>query len=199
MNTTVHRSAPVSKKLAVNAITALGLLCSALSCILLAGGEQPVAFALVITAMILDMVDGPLARKAGVTSRLGSWLDSCSDVFVYLFFPALYWANAYSLPVWVLVIFVGAGLFRLLRFTLIGFGEDDGKLFYAGMPVFYSQLLLVATLVFSFELLLLSTVLVAISALMVSTLPFTKIPVRVLAVALVIYVALVALELSHVL
>ena len=195
----MNRTATGAAKVLVNGITALGLLFAALACVLLARGEQPLAFVLVITAMILDMLDGPIARKAGVTSQLGSWLDSCADVLNYLVFPAIYWASAYGLQIWVLVAFVGAGVFRLVRFTLIGFGEDNGKLFYVGMPVFYNQLLLITTLIFRFDLLLLSVVLLAASALMVSRIPFAKIPVRVLAVALAIYVALVALELSNVL
>jgi hypothetical protein len=120
-------------------------------------------------------------------------------VLIYLLFPAIYWASAYKVPLWVLAIFVGAGVFRLVRFTLIGFGNDSGKLFYAGMPVFYSQLLLALTLVFRFDPVLLGALLLVMSVLMVSKVPFAKLSVRVLASALVIYAALVALELFGVL
>ena len=198
MRAVVSNSSRVSIKLVVNGITLLGLLCAALACLVLLRGERSLPFVLLLAALVLDMLDGPIARKAGVSSKLGSWLDSCADVLNYLLFPALYWAAVYALPVWVLVIFAGAGVFRLVRFTLIGFGDEDGKLFYAGMPVFYSQLLLMLTLVFRFDAVLLSAVLLVMSALMVSTLPFAKISVRVLAAALVVYAAVVALELSGV-
>ena len=76
-------------------------------------------------------------------------------------------------------------------------GEDKGKLFYAGMPVFYSQFLLLFTFAIRFDSLLLGALLVVVSALMVSTIPFAKIPVRALATGLVIYIVVVALGLSH--
>jgi CDP-diacylglycerol--serine O-phosphatidyltransferase len=199
MNTVAGHSPRVSTKLAVNGITALGLVCAALSCLMLLQGERALAFLLVLAALVLDMVDGPIARKMGVSSRLGSGLDSCADVLIYLLFPAIFWASEYALPLWVLAIFVGAGAFRLVRFTLIGFGSDGGKLLYAGMPVFYSQFLLAFTLLFHFDGILLSVVLLAMSVLMISTLPFAKISVRVLSAALVIYAAILALELSGVL
>src|SRR6476646_235915 len=106
-------------KLLVNGITVLGLLLAESACLLLLMGQRLLPFILVLAAMVLDMLDGPIARKAGVSSKLGSSLDSCADVLIYLLFPAIYWTGAYALPLWVLVIFVGAGLFRLVRFTLV--------------------------------------------------------------------------------
>lgn len=178
-------------KLAVTCITLLGIICAVIADVLLVQGYQAWAFLLVIVAMTLDMVDGPLARKAGVTSKLGVWLDTFADVFIYLLFPAVYWSVRYDMPLPLLALFVGAGCFRLIRFSLIGFREDKGKMFYSGMPVFYNQFLLILTHGVQFNNVLLGILLIVASALMVSTLPFAKIPVRVLAAGLVAYIAIV--------
>jgi phosphatidylcholine synthase len=178
-------------KLAVTGITLLGIVFAILADLMLIQGNQGLAFFFVIAAMTLDMVDGPLARRAGVTSKLGSWLDTFADVFIYLLFPAVYWFVQYDLPLAVLAVFVAAGCFRLIRFSLVGFAEDKGKLFYAGMPVFYNQFLLIFTQAIHLDNLLLGAILVVASVLMVSTVPFAKIPVRVLAIGLLAYIAIV--------
>jgi len=94
---------------------------------------------------------------------------------------------------------MGAGIFRLIRFTLQGFQTDNAKLFYPGMPVFYSQFLLILTYALRFDTFLLSALLVGVAALNVSVIPFVKIPVRLLSGGLVIYVAIVVLRLNSVL
>jgi phosphatidylcholine synthase len=184
-------------KLAVTGITVLGIICAIGADVLLIQGQQAWAFLLVIVAMALDMVDGPLARKAGVTSKLGSWLDTFADVFIYLLFPAVYWSVQYDVSPWLLALFVGAGCFRLIRFSLIGFREEKGKMFYSGMPVFYNQFLLIITHAVLFDNVLLSVILVVASVLMVSTVPFAKIPVRVLAVGLAAYIAIVVVRMAY--
>jgi phosphatidylserine synthase len=183
-------------KLAVTGITLLGIVFALIADLLLIQGNLGLAFLFVIVAMALDMVDGPLARRARVTSKLGSWLDTFADVFTYLLFPAVYWAVQYDLPLAVLAIFVAAGCFRLIRFSLVGFGEDKGKLFYAGMPVFYNQFLLIFTHAIRLDNLLLGVLLVVASVLMVSRVPFAKIPVRVLAIGLLAYFAIVVSTLN---
>src|SRR5438874_10068745 len=130
---------------AVMALTLGGTLFGVVACVLLAAGSPPLAFACVIVAMAFDMIDGPLARKVGVTSRAGGWLDTLTDACIYVLFPAIFWWQAYGLPLGVLAIFGGAGLFRLVRFMLRGFEAEGAKLFYLGMPVFYSQFLLIVT------------------------------------------------------
>ena len=94
---------------------------------------------------------------------------------------------------------MGAGVFRLIRFTLQGFQTDNTKLFYPGMPVFYSQFLLILTYALRFDPIVLSAMLVGVAVLNVSLIPFAKIPVRVLSAGLVIYVAIVVMRLTNVL
>jgi phosphatidylserine synthase len=183
----------------VMGITLGGNLFGLGACVLLVSESRPLAFLCVIVAMFLDMLDGPLARKAGATSQAGGWLDALTDVCIYVLFPAIFWSQAYSLPGVVLAVFIGAGLFRLIRFTLQGFQTDKAQLFYPGMPVFYSQVLLILTYALRFDAFVLGALLIAVAALNVSLIPFVKIPVRVLSAGLMLYVAIVALRLSSVL
>lgn len=184
-------------KLAVTFVTLLGSILAVLSCVFLLAGNPPLAFALVVLAMLLDMLDGPLARGTGVESRLGSWLDSSADIFIYLLFPALYWLIVYQIALPVLAVFIFAGCLRLLRFTLSGFKNDAGKAFYRGMPVYYDQLLLALTVAIPLDRVLLNVLLIAVSALAVSTIPFYKLPVRALSMGLVLYVAVVAFKVLY--
>jgi phosphatidylserine synthase len=214
-------------KQAVLALTLCGNVFGFLACVLLAGGRPQVvgaamqtrsggvagepgglllfagspglAFLAVVVAMLLDMFDGPLARKSGVSSKAGGWLDALTDVCIYVLFPVIFWYQTYNLPAVILAVFMGAGIFRLVRFTLQGFQTDNAKLFYPGMPVFYSQFLLILTYALRFDALVLSAILVGVAALNVSVIPFAKIPVRLLSAGLVIYVAIVAMRLTNVL
>jgi phosphatidylserine synthase len=185
-------------KVLVTGVTLAAIGSAVLACGLLLAGSRAPAFLFLVVAMALDMIDGPLARRAGVQSKLGAWLDTGADIFVYLLFPVIYWRAAYDLPVLVLALFCGAGLFRLVRFSLLGFVEDQGKVYYAGMPVFYNQLLLVLTYAITFNPMLLGVLLITGAVLMVSTIPFRKIPVRVLAGGLAIYIVLVVGRLLNV-
>ena len=184
-------------KRAVMALTLCANLCGVLACLLLTAGSPLQAFACVILAMALDMIDGPLARKVGVSSRAGGWLDTLTDVCIYVLFPAIFWWQAYGLPIGVLAIFGGAGVFRLIRFTLRGFEEEGAKLFYLGMPVFYSQFLLIVTYALRFDGVVLSALLILIAALNVSRIRFAKIPVRVLAAGLLLYIAIAVMQVSR--
>ena len=186
-------------KAAVMALTLSGNVFGVLACVLLLNGSLATAFLCVVVAMLLDMLDGPLARKASVTSKAGGWLDALTDVCIYVLFPAIFWQQTYGLLALVLAVFVGAGVFRLVRFTLQGFQTDKTKLFYPGMPVFYSQFLLILTYALHFDAIVLSAMLVGVAALNVSMIPFAKIPVRVLSAGLVIYVAIVIVRLANVL
>ena len=183
----------------VLALTVAGNVFGIAACVLLVDGRLGPAFLCVIIAMLLDMLDGPLARRAGVTSRAGGWLDALTDVCIYVFFPAIFWQQSYGLLAVVLGVFMAAGIFRLIRFTLRGFQADKEKLFYPGMPVFYSQFLLVLTFALRFDSSVLSAMLVAVAALNISIIPFAKLPVRVLSAGLVVYIALVIMRLANVL
>ena len=75
--------------------------------------------------------------------------------------------------------------------------EQGAKLFYLGMPVFYSQFLLIVTYALRFDGVVLSALLILIAALNVSRIHFAKIPVRVLAAGLLLYIAIAVMQVSR--
>ena len=78
-------------------LTLCGNVFGFLACVLLVTGSPGLAFLSVVVAMLLDMLDGPLARKAGVSSKAGGWLDALTDVCIYVLFPAIFWQQTYGL------------------------------------------------------------------------------------------------------
>lgn len=173
----------------------LGLTSSAVifgwtSWVLLPTHQQP-AFILLIIALTADLFDGYVARRWNITSRLGAWLDTLADIFLYLLFPLRYWQAHDHLPMMVFVLVLGAGLFRLIRFSLQGLKKTNSGLKYTGLPVYYLQIFLALTLIIQLPTIWLSTILALISILMVSRLPIPKTSVRSFVVGLVAYVVII--------
>lgn len=134
-----------------NAMSFCALLTAWAAILLLLRGYFYVSFSLALVALVLDAFDGMLARRLGLESEFGRQLDSHVDVFIYLLYPAL----AFYLPlgmrgafsVAAITVFLAAGIFRLVRFTLQGFAATpDGGRAYSGMPVYFNHLLLLALL-----------------------------------------------------
>jgi CDP-diacylglycerol--serine O-phosphatidyltransferase len=95
----VRRGIPL-RALAPNAVTALAL-CFGLTGIRFAiGGEWEKAVAAIITAGVLDGLDGRIARMLKGESRFGAELDSLSDVIAFGVSPAiiLYLWSLQALP-----------------------------------------------------------------------------------------------------
>lgn len=147
-----------------------------------------VAFTLLFIALLGDLLDGFLARRWHVTSKVGTWLDSASDLPLYLLFPVRYWMTTNDLPLAVASVIVLAGVFRLIRFSLRGYLSTPTGLSYVGLPVYFLQILLAITILVPLPLSWLVGLLVLISLLMVSTLPIRKISVPTFLVGLVAYV-----------
>lgn len=136
-------------------------------------------------AMTADAMDGVYARRWGLTREFGRYLDGFMDVLIYLAMPALilvqwgmtgWWA-------WVLIPFVMAGCIRLAVFNQSGNIQRGSQLAYAGMPVFWSLLLITPLLLLQAILpatfkplfqLVLCLVLLVFSVLMVRARPFFK-------------------------
>jgi CDP-diacylglycerol---serine O-phosphatidyltransferase len=77
------------RSIAPNAVTALAL-CSGLTAVRFAiGGDWELALAAIVTAGVLDGLDGRIARMLRAQSRFGAELDSLSDVIAFGVAPAL--------------------------------------------------------------------------------------------------------------
>ncbi len=110
-----------------------------------------VAFSLLPIALVLDALDGNIARWRHKSSALGADLDSLSDVISFGVAPA---ALAFavgmrgSLDVVVLLYFVGCGVSRLARFNVTSAELSDGRgkvKYFEGTPI-PTSLALVAVL-----------------------------------------------------
>ena len=115
------------------------------------------AFSAFPVALLLDLLDGYVARRSGTHSALGTELDSLADIISFGVAPAVV---AYTLGMrggWdvpILMVFVACGIGRLARYN-ITFGElsdSTGKItHYQGTPI-PSTVILVAVLVLAFSM-----------------------------------------------
>lgn len=143
-------------------------------------GQYGEAAVLVGWAIVLDMLDGRIARLTGTTTEFGGELDSLADAISFGVAPALlaYLWGFGSLPRagWIVAfLFVMCGVFRLARFN-VQRHSVDGR-FFVGLPIpmaaaqlaalvhfdpqpitLKSQAALVVALVFTLALLMVSTV-----------------------------------------
>ncbi|MFL0801838.1 MAG: CDP-alcohol phosphatidyltransferase family protein [Agarilytica sp.] len=168
----------------VDTLSICGLMLCLLSCGLALSGNYAYAIVLLFVAMLIDMLDGILARKFSLLRPFGKYLDSTIDTFDYLAVPPLilyllgynHWHH-----VLVLMLFVTCGVIRLAVFNQIGNIKDaSGRACYLGMPVFWIVFILGSFYIgngyIELSLLnpLLSVVLIIYSLLMVSRRPCYK-------------------------
>src|SRR3954451_25166213 len=101
-------------------------------------GEYETAAPFIGFAVVLDMLDGRIARMTGTTSAFGVEFDSLADVISFGVAPAILsfawglsplgrlgWATGF--------LFVAAAAMRLARFNLQAAGEGDRR-YFIGMP-----------------------------------------------------------------
>lgn len=129
-----------------NIVSGIALLFTWLAIIFLLKDRFYFSFGLILLAFVFDALDGYLARKLSLDNPLGRALDGYVDVINYLIYPALAFviffklANFFSIVA--IFIFIAAGVFRLARFEVIGIKKDEGKMYYEGLPVFISPILI---------------------------------------------------------
>jgi len=139
-----------------NLISFSALLLSWAGIILLLNNQFYFSFSLILIAFILDSLDGVLSRKLKQESNFGRQLDSHVDVFIYLLYPALSFYLFFGLrdPISLIVIFIflAAGIFRLIRFNIVGYLNLPKKNYraYPGLPVFFNHIPLLIFLLFRF-------------------------------------------------
>ena len=101
--------------------------------------------AALLVAMLIDALDGMVARKLNVARPFGRYLGSFVDLLNYTVVPPLllYQMGMKGLEAQaVLLVYSTCGLLRLSRFNEIGNIQQDGKLAYLGLPVFWVHFVL---------------------------------------------------------
>lgn len=121
-----------------NTITAAGLFCGFYAIIASMAGDFSTAASFIIIAMILDALDGRIARLTKTMSKFGSEFDSLSDLVAFGVAPAILaytWAlSAYGKIGWLLAfLYVTCGALRLARFN-VQVGLIESK-YFKGLPI----------------------------------------------------------------
>ena len=135
------------KPLTISNIASFGaLLLSWVSILFLLDDKFYLSLGTMLLAFIADTLDGWLARKLKPESDFGRQLDGFVDIFIYLLYPSLVYYLHFKfqdlISVVILYIFIGAGVFRLVRFNIVGYIEKKFTKSYPGLPVFFSYLTL---------------------------------------------------------
>lgn len=166
-----------------NLITVTGIFCGFLAAIASFQGRIEYASRCVMLAVIVDFLDGRVARRLNATSEFGKELDSLSDLIAFGAAPAIIlycWAFgrfADEFGILISFIYLACGAIRLARFN-VSTGTVS-KNYFQGLPIpgaagaivtlshmlplpiesiYYSSLMMISTL--------------AIAGLMVSTIPY---------------------------
>lgn len=88
-----------------NILSALRLLAAPLAAWLILAGHDTASLIVFAAASSSDAADGYVARRWGLTSGVGFWLDPVADKLLMLFcFTALY--NVHVTPLWLLMLVV---------------------------------------------------------------------------------------------
>ncbi len=102
---------------------------------------------LMFIAVILDFLDGFLARKYNQVTDLGKIFDSINDLIIYIIYPIIfliYYLNVMDFGIYLsLSIFMFSGTYRLIRQTHLNLRENTFE-YYVGLPVCFSLFLLPA-------------------------------------------------------
>lgn len=137
----------------VDYLTVTGIFLASCSGALINGDRFSLALAVLFLAMLVDALDGILARKFHLERDFGRYLDGFVDVFDYLVIPSFFlyrWGFNNPLYSLILVVFMICGVIRLSVFNEIGnIKNEKDELSYLGMPVFWSVLFLGFIYIFS--------------------------------------------------
>jgi CDP-diacylglycerol--serine O-phosphatidyltransferase len=118
-------------------LTTGNLFCGFLALILAADGRYTEAAVAIFVAMVMDILDGKVARLTKTTTQFGVEFDSLADVVSFCVAPAfiLYMMALASLgrAAWLgAVLFVICGALRLARFNVYS-GVSDRR-YFVGLP-----------------------------------------------------------------
>jgi CDP-diacylglycerol--serine O-phosphatidyltransferase len=119
-------------------LTVSNLLCGYASVVYSTRGDFDTAAVLIGIAMVVDMLDGYIARLTHSQSAFGAELDSLADIVSFGVAPAIL---AFTWGLWPLgrfgwaagFVYVTAAAVRLARFNIQGMAVSD-KRYFAGLP-----------------------------------------------------------------
>ena len=119
-------------------LTVANIFCGFYSIVSSMKGDLELAAMLIGWAIVLDTLDGRVARLANATSEFGKEFDSLADVVSFGVAPGVL-AYVWALRLWPRVgwsacfLFLICGAMRLARFNIQK--QADDRLFFVGMPI----------------------------------------------------------------
>ncbi len=139
------------RKVGVNCITSGALICGLMSILFSASGNAYLGALLILGAMILDGIDGTMARLLKAESAFGAEFDTFVDitafgvapamlVYFYLFHEVGSPEIIHGIGAMLAMAIVLSGAIRLARFKVVD--EDHGMSGYTGMPITVNALCL---------------------------------------------------------
>lgn len=123
-------------KSCANTITILNVVFGSLSLVYTLNQEYSTAAILILVAVLMDSLDGRIARKLDIISQLGKELDSLCDLVSFGVAPALLlYAQVlnpyvYSLGLITAIFYIVCGAYRLARFNVINLTDS-----FMGIPI----------------------------------------------------------------
>lgn len=190
------------RKTIPQAITTLRVCCGAAALFSAHFGEARTAATLITLGSITDGIDGPVARRLGVTSEFGAMYDYFADYLCYVAAPAVLSLILIKPPIapWMLVLLglpLLAGAIRYPRNLIYKKTEDFEATGSPGLgTVFYAYFLVTVTFTgldsFTGDLWfnrIVLTIVAVVSCLMVSGIRYLKTPGRHLFAGLLIGLA----------
>lgn len=162
-------------------VTLLNLVFGSLSVIYTINGDFRLAALFILIAVVMDALDGKVARRFNASSELGKQLDSLSDLVSFGVAPALLVLTMvgqssviqYSSLILTIisVIYILCGAFRLARFNISNITDH-----FEGIPITLAGTIVavVVLLLPSMSILIYMALLVVLAYLMVSKITVKK-------------------------
>lgn len=128
----------MNKRLIPNIVTLTNLVLGVISLSFTMEGQYKEAAVAILLAMIMDGLDGRIARRFKVSSDFGKELDSLSDLVSFGVAPAIltYAAVMNQLGFWTFflsIAFAMCGAIRLARFNVLNI-----KTYFVGLPITFA-------------------------------------------------------------
>ena len=161
-----------------NGITLLNLIFGSLSIMATINANYKLAAVFILAAVIMDFMDGRVARKLDTISDFGKELDSLCDLVSFgvapaiLLFAQLIGGINSALSLLAVLLFIACGAWRLARFNILNISEH-----FVGIPITMAgALLAVVSLLGDYiSMFLILIIMTVLSVLMVSNLRIKKI------------------------
>ncbi|WP_036604997.1 CDP-alcohol phosphatidyltransferase family protein [Paenibacillus assamensis] len=121
-----------------NLLTTLSVMTGFISIAFLLNDKLNWAFTSYAITILLDRLDGVVARRFGQSSSFGQQLDSLADVINFCLYPPLYVGLFYGFTtLWMLpflLLYLMAGVWRLAYFNISGMQQVDRGAYFKGIP-----------------------------------------------------------------